>query len=135
MNATHTDNPAELAGKIARLVEERGWKQEEVARLAGLNRLTVRQILHEGTRRLRNATVSACARAFGLSVIELRTQPLDALLLKMRRLAASSDAQNVRRLYEEATQPELLGWIERNPAEAAKLTDEEMDELLSLQGT
>src|SRR5207245_2611506 len=40
-----------------------------------------------------------------------------------------------RRLYEEATQPELRGWIERNQERARRLTSEEIDELLSLQGT
>ena len=64
---TQTD-AQDLANKIARLVEERGWNQEEFARIARLNRHTVRQILHPGgRRRLRNATISACARALGLS--------------------------------------------------------------------
>src|SRR4029077_4055363 len=40
-----------------------------------------------------------------------------------------------QRLFEQATQPELLAWIERNPDRAAQLTAGEMDELLSLQGT
>ena len=51
----------DLAHKIARLVEERGWNQEEFARIARLNRHTIRQILVDGgSRRLRNATISAC---------------------------------------------------------------------------
>ncbi len=54
---------AEHARKIARLVEERGWNQEEFAGITRLNRHTVRQILLAGDRRLRNATISACARA------------------------------------------------------------------------
>src|SRR5262245_51690359 len=63
---------ADLAMKIARLVEERGWNQEEFARNADLNRQTVRQILQPSTeRRLRNATVGACAKALNLSVHEL----------------------------------------------------------------
>jgi transcriptional regulator with XRE-family HTH domain len=134
MNDVPADNPAELAAKIARLVEERGWNQDEFARIAKLNRLTVRQILQAGSRRLRNATVGACARALGLSVNELRTQPLTALLPRMHRVA-SVPSLDRRRLYEEATQPELVAWIERNPEAAARLTTEEMDELLSLQGT
>ena len=69
-NASRSD----LAGKIARLVEERGWNQEDFARIANLNRHTVREIIKNGTdRRLRNATVSQCAEALGLHVNELRT--------------------------------------------------------------
>lgn len=125
----------ELAGKIARLVEERGWNQEDFARIAGLNRQTVRQILqgpHE--RKLRNATVSACATALGLTVSELRTLPLERLLPRMHP-SANGVAANRRRLYERATQPELVAWLERNPDRAADLTEAELDELLSLQGT
>jgi hypothetical protein len=39
-----------------------------------------------------------------------------------------------RRLYEEATQPELTAWLERNPDRAKQLSPEEIDELLSIQG-
>lgn len=127
----------ELAAKIARLVQERGWNQEEFARIARLNRHTVRQILVEGgMRRLRNATVSACARALGLSVHDLRTLPLERLLPRMNRQAQelASQSDSLRRLYEQATQPELLAWIERNPDRARKFTAEEVEELLSLQG-
>ena len=50
---------ADLAFKIARLVEERGWNQEDFSRIANLNRHTVRQILSpDGQRRMRNATIS-----------------------------------------------------------------------------
>ncbi len=126
----------ELASRIARLVQERGWNMEEFARIARLNRHTIRSILHGGdsTRRLRNATVSACARALSLSVNELRTQPLEKLLPRMRDTRPSG-ADPLRRLYEEASQPELLAWLDRNADRASKLTPEEMDELLSLQGT
>jgi hypothetical protein len=127
--------PAELAHKIARLVEERGWNQEEFARIARLNRHTVRQILVEGgTRRLRNATVSACARALGLSVNDLRTLPLERLLPRMREAQAPPGEDRLRQLFAEATQPELLAWIERNPDRARRLSAEELDELLALQG-
>ena len=131
------ETPSALGAKIARLVEERGWNQEEFARIAGLNRLTVRQILQARPRRLRNATISACARALGLSVNELRTLPLEVLLPRMTRLASAgpATAQSLRRLYERATQPELVAWMERNPDAAARLTTDELDELLSLQGT
>jgi len=127
----------DLAHKIARLVQERGWNQEEFARIARLNRHTVRQILAEGDRRLRNATVSACARALGLSVNDLRTQPLEKLLPAMNRAAAPIAPENdpFRRLRDRATQPELLAWVERNPERARRLSREDVDELLALQGT
>jgi transcriptional regulator with XRE-family HTH domain len=74
----------ELANKIAKLVQEKGWNQEDFSRISNLNRHTVRQILHGGPqRRLRNATVSQCAEALGLTVNELRTLPLDRLLMRM----------------------------------------------------
>jgi transcriptional regulator with XRE-family HTH domain len=123
-----TDN---LCPKIARLVEERGWNQEEFARIANLNRLTIRSIFLGGQRRLHNATVSACARALGLSVAELRTLPLERLTARMN----AKPLDQRQRLFDQATQPELLAWLERNPERAAQLTAEERDELLSLQGT
>lgn len=125
----------ELALKIRRLVEERGWNQEEFARISGLNRHTVRQILIPGAhRRLRNATISACARALGLTVHELRHQPVEKLLPRMVEGANSSPHEQLRRKYEQATQPELRSWIERNPDRARLLSSEEMEELLALQG-
>jgi hypothetical protein len=130
-------NPAsaDLALKIARLVEERGWNQEEFARIARLNRHTVRQILLPGgQRRLRNATIGACARALGLTVNELRTQPLERLLPRMADGQAGAD-DSWRRRYEQATQPELRAWMERNPDRARQLSEEEVEELLSLQGS
>jgi transcriptional regulator with XRE-family HTH domain len=124
---------ADLAEKIARLAEERGWNQEDFARIAQLNRQTVRQILQpNGARKLRNATVSACARALGLTVSDLRNLPLERLLPRMHPQDGDSLAHN---LYEQATQPELLAWLERNPERAQQLAREEIDELLSLQGT
>jgi transcriptional regulator with XRE-family HTH domain len=126
----------DLALKIARLVEERGWNQEDFARNAQLNRQTVRQILQpQGNRRLRNFTVSRCAKALGLSVSELRNLPLERLLPRMNSQRPAEGDETIRRLYEYATQPELLSWLERNPDRARRLTSEEIDELLSLQGT
>ena len=76
MNAVTAGPGGDLANKIARLVEERGWNQEDFARISKLNRHTVRQILHGGPKRqLRNATVSQCAKALGLTVSELRNLP------------------------------------------------------------
>ena len=124
----------ELAVKIARLVEERGWNQEEFARITRLNRHTVRQILLPGGhRRLRNATIGACARALGLTVNELRTLPLERLLPRMHEGHPANGIAPLRRLYGRATQPELIAWMERNPERSQQLSDEEVDELLALQ--
>src|SRR5262245_47923863 len=131
MNETSTDMP--LCAKIARLVQERGWNQEQFARYADLNRLTIRSILLEPDRKLHNATVQACARALGVSVHDLQMQPLEKLLPTMRVPIASTEG--LRLLYEQATQPELLEWMKNNPERARELTPMEMDELLSLQGT
>ena len=122
-----------LCAKIARLVQERGWNREEFARIADLNRLTIRSIFQDDTRRLHNATVQACARALGLSVHDLLTQPLEKLLPRMRLPVPTKESLRV--LYEQATQPELLAWLEANPERAAHLSPDEIDELLSLQGT
>jgi hypothetical protein len=127
--------PETLLVKIARLVEERGWNQECFARIAGLHRHTVRQIFRsDGSRRLRIASVNACAKALGLAVSELRDLPLPLLLARINGSPAA-DGQASCRLYDQATQPELLAWIERNPRRARQISPEEMDELLSLQGT
>jgi transcriptional regulator with XRE-family HTH domain len=124
----------DLADKIARLVQERGWNQEEFARITRLNRHTVRQILLPGEhRRLRNATIGACARALGLTVNELRTLPLDRLLPRMNEAHPANGVAPLRRLYEKAKQPELVAWIERNGERAQQLSDGEVDELLTLQ--
>src|SRR5262245_57047923 len=122
MNRSLNDDPAALATKIARLVQERGWNQEEFARIARLNRLTVRHILQEGKRRLHNATVGACAAALGFTVSELRDVPLEVLLTRLRNPAPEKNNEARRRLYEQATQPELLAWIERNPERAGQLS-------------
>jgi transcriptional regulator with XRE-family HTH domain len=131
----NTRDTEQFAGKITRLVEERGWNQEEFARITRLNRHTVRQILRPGPhRRLRNATVSACAKALGLTVSELRGLPLEKLLRRMAEGAAGGPEEVLRRKYEQATQPELRAWIERNPDRARQLTPADLDELLLLQG-
>jgi transcriptional regulator with XRE-family HTH domain len=136
MNGQTQAGTEDLAARIARLVQERGWNQEDFARFTGLNRQTVRQILQgNSSRRLRNDTVGRCARALGLSVGDLRTLPLDRLLLRIS-LPVSKDGDNhLRHLYDQATQPELQAWLDRNPDRARQLTTDEIDELLSLQGT
>jgi transcriptional regulator with XRE-family HTH domain len=136
MNEPTHPGTGDLAFKIARLVEERGWNQEDFARIADLNRQTVRQILQPaGNRRLQNATISACAKALGLTVHELRMLPLERLLPRMHGHHPAHGDAVLRRLYEQATQPELLAWMERNQERAQQLSPEEIDELLSLQGT
>jgi len=136
MNGQVFLDECQLGNKIARLVQERGWNQEEFARIAGLNRQTVRQLFRPGgcQRRLRNATVAACAHSLGLSVSELRTTPVEQLLHGMQGSGANG-AKLVRQLYEQATQPELIAWLQRNPGRADQLTNDDVDELLSLQGT
>ena len=124
--------PDALAAKVARLVQERGWNQEEFARIARLNRHTARQILRGGGRTLRNSTVNACARALGLSVHDLHTQPLEKLLARMAQAAAGVEAP--RRLLDQAGHPELRAWLERNPERARRLAREDLDELLAMQG-
>ena len=133
MNDVLTKTQLPLCAKIVRLVQERGWNQDEFARCADLNRLTIRSIFVGPTRKLHNATVSACARALGLSVHDLLTQPIEKLLPRMR--IPLPPRENLRVLYEQATQPELLAWLETNGERAARLSTEEIDELLSLQGT
>src|SRR5436305_12141784 len=134
MNVTPQDNMTALAAKIARLVEERGWNYEDFSRIAGLNRQTVRTILKEGGRNLRNSTVSACAKALGLPVSDLRNLPLDRLLARMNGLPATSD-ETLSRLYEQVTHPELVAWLDRNQDRARQLNPQEPDELLALQSS
>lgn len=83
-------------------------------------------------RRLRNSTIGAFARALGLTVSELTDLPLERLLPRMVKGAGPDD--NLRRRYEEATQPELRAWIERNADRARQLSDDELAELLAMQG-
>jgi hypothetical protein len=83
-------------------------------------------------RRLRNATVGQCANALGLTVAELRNLPLERLLPRMHgKPPEDADALNV--LYERATLPDLVGWLDRNKERAARLLPEEVQELLDMQ--
>ncbi|WP_439631871.1 helix-turn-helix transcriptional regulator [Gemmata sp.] len=133
MNAVTVGPGADLANKIARLVEERGWNQEDFARISQLNRHTVRQILHSGPkRRLRNATVSQCADALGVTVSELRNLPLERLLPRMHG-KPPADEEALKLLYERASLPDLVNWLERNRERAAALRSEEIQELLEMQ--
>jgi transcriptional regulator with XRE-family HTH domain len=133
MNGASPGPGAELANKIARLVEEKGWNQEDFARATQLNRHTVRQILHGGPkRRLRNATVGDCAKALGLTVSELRNLPLDRLLPRMHGKPAA-DEESLKLLDERATLPDLVSWLERSRERAAELRADEVQELLEMQ--
>jgi transcriptional regulator with XRE-family HTH domain len=135
MEERSTNESPELAARIARLVEERGWNQEEFARIARVNRHTARQILlRTAGRSLRNSTILACARALGLSVNDLRSLPLEKLLPLMRDAQPADGEAGLRRLHELATQPELVAWLERNPDRARRLSADEREELLALQG-
>lgn len=133
MDAVSAGTGAELANKIARLVEEKGWNQEDFARTTRLNRHTVHQILHGGPkRRLRNNTVSQCAKALELTVSELRNLPLERLLPRMHgKLAA--DEESLKLLEERATLPDLISWLERNNDRAKELRADEVQELLEMQ--
>jgi len=123
----------DLANKIARLVEERGWNQEDFARISQLNRHTVRTILDsDAKRRLRNATVSQCSEALGLTVNELRTLPLERLLPRMHGKRPADEAL-LKMLTASATLPELTAWLERNEERSAEFNAGEVDELLEMQ--
>jgi transcriptional regulator with XRE-family HTH domain len=135
MNRAIESATADLAAKIARLVEERGWNLESFARLTRLNRLTVRKIVAgNGACRLRNSTIAACAAALGLGVGELRDLSLERLQARIRDQSAV-DPDPIRLPYEQATQPELVEWLKRHSERAQQLSAHERDELFSLQGT
>ena len=124
---------ADLANKISKLVEERGWNQEDFAKFARLNRHTVRQILNPGPkRRLRNATVSQCAEALGLTVNELRTLPLERLLPRMHG-KPPADEEALKLLHDSATLPEFVAWLARNPERSAAFRGDDITQLLAMQ--
>ena|SRR5579871_838375 len=128
-------NERMLGATVARLVRERGWNQEDFARIAKISRHTVRTIFVNGeNRRLHNATVSSCAHALGLTVSELRTLPLEKLLARMRGTVPEEGDDTLKRLYELATQPQLVAWLNRHADRARQLTASEIYELLDMQG-
>src|SRR4051794_39751184 len=131
--APPANDGAELANKIAKLVEEKGWNQEVFAAAARLNRHTVRQILQGGPkRRLRNKTVQQCAKALDLTVNELRTLALDRLLLRVQGKPPTYE-ESQKLLEERATLPELVGWVDRNKERAKEMRPDEVQELLEMQ--
>jgi transcriptional regulator with XRE-family HTH domain len=119
---------AQLAAKIARLVREKGWSQQEFAAAAKFNRHTARKILEDRPKWLRADTVKACARALGLSVDELHHAPLPVLVARVGGGAAQTITERIR-----AQQPELAAWLEANPRH--DLSEHEINELASVQGT
>ena len=124
--------PTDLCAKIARLAQELGWNQQTFARLTKLNRLTIAHICAGQPHRLHNSTVQACALALGIGPHELRTEPIERLLPKVRPTRTAAEQR--RRLFEQAMQPEMLVWMQQNPDRVGELTAEELDELMSLQG-
>jgi hypothetical protein len=69
-----------------------------------------------------------------VTVYDLCELPLEDLLGRPRD-EMTTPPSTTNRTYEEATQPELLDWVQSNTKRAEKLTADEWDELLSLQGT
>jgi transcriptional regulator with XRE-family HTH domain len=135
MDGQPSPREMEVAEKIARLVQERGWNQEDFARIADLNRHTVREILKHGEgRRLRNATIGQCAKALGLQVNELYSVPLERLLPRMHGKVLSEEESGLRNLNERATSKELLDWLQQNPERSAQISIAEADELLGMEG-
>jgi len=132
MNGQLWEKADDLSDKIACLVREKGWTQQEFARRAGLSRQTAREILAQpGPRSLRNRTVFGCARALGIRVQDLRGQSVQELLgaLPPRSWLEAADGHDL------ATQPVVRTWLEDHPDHAAQLTFDELRELLSMQGT
>lgn len=125
---------ADLAEKITRLVEERGWNVEDFSRIAGLNRHTVRTILRGGERKLRNATIRSCAKALGLTVSELRSLPLDRLLPRMHGQDKVPGEDPLAAIYERSQSPDLVAWLDRNPDRGRALTADEVELILGDQG-
>ena len=135
MDGSTKPRDTDVAAKIARLVEERGWNQEDFARIANINRHTVRLIIKNGPgRRLRNATVKQCAEALGLEVNELRDQTLEQLLPRMHGHRVPDNAEALQMLQERASQPELVAWVKEHADRAAQFSGLEAAELISIQG-
>jgi transcriptional regulator with XRE-family HTH domain len=125
----------DLTARIAALVKEKGWTYKEFADHATINRHTARQIVQaQGDRKLQNSTLKRCAEALGFSVHELSNLPLERLLARVRgQEPLPPPDDHLRRLYESATHPDLLGWLERNPDRARRFTPAEIDDVLAFQ--
>lgn len=126
------EEPGGIAAKIGRLVREKGWNQEDFARIARINRHTAGQILTDPElRKPRNNTISQCASALGLRVAELRDLPLERLLPRMHG-QVHADEEALKLLRDRAG-PELKAWLVSNPDRAERFTKEEAAELLRKQ--
>ena len=133
MNAVSAGPGGDLANKIARLVEERGWNQEDFARIsqaepahgpANPSRRAEaaaperhRQPVRRGTRPHRQRTAQPAART--------------ALAADARQAARRRGGAEL--LYERAALPDLVSWLERNRDRAAELRPDEIQELLDMQ--
>lgn len=60
-----------LAARVARLREENGWTQAELAERAGLTMFNIRQIEQGVTKNPRLDTLRALAKVFGLTLDEV----------------------------------------------------------------
>lgn len=127
------ENSISIQDKISSLVKERGWNQEEFARITRLNRHTIRKILLGPAFKLRNATIESCARALGISVHDLHHRPLDSLLSQIRQSMIPDLGRHFQRLQDQTYQPDLKSWIERNPERARTLSSKDADELVLFQ--
>lgn len=114
--------------KIAYLVRELGWTQEDFARRAGLNRHTARHILLRPQQHLRNRTVQSCAAALGLTVAELTERPVEELRERLHGAHKPLSLDEIR-----AVQPELAKWLEVHPDRAEQLTLPDLQELVAIQ--
>jgi len=122
-----------LQQKIARLISQKGWNQEDFARISRLNRHTVRKIVLGKEFKLRNSTLESCARAFGLTPDQLTHSPLELLLSKLDTNQTPVQQQRYRRLLEGITREELKHWMEKHPDRARMLDSAAIDEILSFQ--
>lgn len=115
--------------KIAYLVRELGWTQEDFARRAGLNRHTARHILLRPQQQLRNRTVQSCAAALGLSVAELGAKSVEDLQARIHGAQTPPTRDDLR-----AAHPALAAWLDAHPERAAGLTAADMRELAARAG-
>lgn len=122
-----------LQQKIARLITQKGWNQEDFARISRLNRHTVRTIMLGKEVKLRNSTLESCARAFGFTPDQLIQSPLELLLSKLDTNQTPVQQQRYRRLLEGITREELKNWMEKHPDRARLLESSAIDEILSFQ--
>ena len=70
--------------------------------------------------RRRFPTIAACAKAFGLSVHDLHTLPVERLLQRLRQAPASNGDDRLHRLFQQAIQPELRAWLPGSSVRALK---------------